>query len=375
MKILFCDNRLGGLLGFRIDIIKHFVDEGHEVCLIVPPARTDWDKVGAKLASGVRTIEVNMQPSGLNPLQDIHLFLQYINIFKKEKPDIVFNYTIKPNIYSSIAAKLCGSHVVCMLAGLGYMFEGRGLLKYLGLKLYKHGLSKADKVFVLNQMNYDKIVSSKMVGGDKLILLKGGEGVNLEDYAFQPADYADGILFLMVSRVLYDKGYGEFIEAARELKGKYQNVDFEILGPLAYDSPMGVPPEVFERDKGKGVFHYLGVVPNVSSFVSRKNTVIVLPSKYGEGLNRSLMEACAIGRPIITTDIPGCRETVDNKKNGYLIPMNDSKALVSAMESFIKLSPEEKVQMASYSHQLAVSRFNIEDVIRMYDDIVNFYHS
>lgn len=374
MKILFCDNRLGGLLGFRIDIIKHFVDEGHEVCLVVPPAKTDWDKVGTQITAGVHIIEVNMQPSGVNPLQDILLLLQYIRIFKKERPDIVFNYTIKPNIYSSIAARLVGCRVICMLAGLGYMFEGRGFLKTIGLKLYKYGLNKADKVFVLNQMNYDKIISSKMVGADKLILLKGGEGVNLKDYAFQPADYSEGISFMMVSRVLYDKGYKEFVEAAREVKGKFPHVNFEILGPLAYDSPMGVPPEVFERDKNEGVFHYLGVTPNVYSFVSRKNTVVVLPSKYGEGLNRSLMEACAIGRPIITTDIPGCRETVENGINGYLIPSNNTKKLVEAIKQFIDLPLNKKREMAEHCHRIAKERFDIKNVLAIYDQLLSADH-
>lgn len=370
MKIFFCDNRLGGLLGFRIDIIKHFIDEGHEVCLVVPPARTDWDQVGAKAPKGLCIIEIQMQPSGQNPINDIHLLCQYFKIFHKEHPDIVFNYTIKPNIYSSIAAKMCGSRVFCMLAGLGYMFDGKGFMKSLGLKLYKYGLSKAEKVFVLNQMNYDRILSSKMVPYNRLLLLHGGEGVNLNDYPFQPTDYSDGITFLMVSRVLYDKGYQEFVEAAQQISIQYPHVHFEILGPLAYDSPMGVPKNIFEDDLQKNYFHYLGVVSNVRELVSRPDIVIVLPSKYGEGLNRSLMEACAIGRPIITTDIPGCRETVKEGINGYLVPKGNSIALAKAMECFILLSAEEKNNMAQNSHLIAVERFDIEKVIRFYDNLI-----
>ena len=374
MKIFFCDNRLGGLLGFRIDIIKHFIDKGHEVCLVVPPARTDWDKVGAKVPKGVRIIEIQMQPSGQNPINDIRLFCQYLKIFRKERPDIVFNYTIKPNIYSSIAAKMCGCRVFCILAGLGYMFDGKGLMKSLGLKLYQYGLSKAEKVFVLNQMNYDRILSSKMVSSNRLLLLRGGEGVNLNDYSFQPTDYSNGITFLMVSRVLYDKGYQEFVEAAQQIKTQYLHVNFEILGPLAYDSPMGVPKDIFESDQQKSIFHYLGVAPNVRDFVSRPDIVVILPSKYGEGLNRSLMEACAIGRPIITTDIPGCRETVENGINGYLIPSNNTKKLVEAIKQFIDLPLNAKREMAEHSHHIAKERFDIKNVLAIYDQLLSADH-
>ena len=257
-----------------------------------------------------------------------------------------------------------------MLAGLGYMFDGGGLMKSLGLKLYKYCLSKAERVLVLNQMNYNKIIESKMVAADRLLLLKGGEGVNLNEYVFQPADYSDRVIFLMVSRILYDKGYSEFASAACQLKGKYPNISFEILGPLAYNSPMGVPREVFEEDMQAGIFHYLGVTPNVYSFVSRKNVVLVLPSKYGEGLNRSLMEACAIGRPIITTDIPGCRETVEEGVNGYLVSKGNTRELANAMERFIELPNNIKTEMATHSHRIATEKFDINHVIKIYDELL-----
>ena len=370
MRIFFCDNRLGGLLGFRIDVIKHFVEAGHEVCVIVPPARNSWDRVGEQIPGGVHIIEVNMQPSGMNPLRDLRLFLDYLRIYRRERPDIVFNYTIKPNIYSSIAAKMCGSRIFCMLAGLGYMFDGSGFRKRVGLKLYKYGLSKAEKIMVLNQMNYDKMLEYKMTDADKLLLLKGGEGVNLQKYAYKPADYSKGTTFLMVSRILYDKGYSEYLDAARIIKRKYPDVHFELLGPLDYDSPMGVPKDVFERDQKEGIVKYLGVVPAVNDIVSKENVVMVVPSKYGEGLNRSLMEACAIGRPIITTDIHGCRETVEDGVNGYLVTKGDVQSLVSAMEHFIELSEQEKRTMARRSHEIAVDRFDIKKVIKIYDELL-----
>lgn len=370
MKIFFCDNRLGGLLGFRIDVIKHFLEAGHEVCVIVPPAKDSWDRVGEQIPQGVRIIEVNMQPSGMNPIRDLHLFVDYLRIYRRERPDVVFNYTIKPNIYSSLAAKMCGSRVFCMLAGLGYMFAGSGFLKDLVMKLYTYSLSKAEKIMVLNQMNYDKMLEFKMTCADKLVLLKGGEGVNLEKYRYRPANFSKGTTFLMVSRILYDKGYSEYINAARIIKKKYPDVHFELLGPFAYDSPMGVPRDVFEKDQKECIVRYLGVVPIVNDIVSRENVVMTVPSKYGEGLNRSLMEACAIGCPIITTDIHGCRETVEDGVNGYLVTKGDVQSLVRAMEHFIELSEQEKCAMARHSHEIATDKFDIKKVIKIYDELL-----
>lgn len=376
MKILMCDNRLGGLLGFRADVIRHFVSEGHEVCLVAPDAVSEWDKIGlsCELSKKVRHIVVKMQPSGLNPIADLSLFFQYLRIFRRERPDIVFNYTIKPNIYSSLAASLVKCRVVCMLAGLGYMFSGDGFVKKLGRFLYKLGLIKAEKIFVLNQNNYDRLVDLHMVPKKKLILLSCGEGVNTDVYRFSPTDYSEGVVFLMVSRLLLDKGYHEFVETARKIsfdkRFSKMNVSFEILGPTAYDSPMGVKIEQFESDVSSGLFRYLGVTDNVQSIIGRKNVVVVLPSKYGEGQNRSLMEACAMGRPVITTDIPGCKELVSSGKNGYIVPQADVDALVHAIEDFVMLPEKEKRMMGIEGRRFAENHLNVGYVIDHYESIL-----
>lgn len=369
MKIVFCDNRLGGLLGFRRDIILHFVEQGYEVTLVAPKATTNWDKVG-KVIPCVKIVTVPMAPNGLNPIMDLRTLLAYRTVFRKIKPDIIFTYTIKPNIYAGLAAKWLHIPCVSMLAGLGYMFAGNNPLRRMILRFYKWGISSSKRVMVLNKPNYDQILERNMVEAERLILLPGGEGVNLSDYAPQPTNYTNNITFLMVSRVLYDKGYTEFVQAAKVIRSKEHRVRFEILGPLAYDSPMGVEDSVFENDRTAGHFRYLGVTNDVAEFVGRPNVVVVVPSKYGEGLNRSLMEACAIGRPIITTDIPGCRETVEEGKNGFLVPKGDTAKLIKAIKRFIALSEDEKRAMAAYSHQLAKERFDVQDVIKVYDQII-----
>ena len=374
MKIILCDNRLGGLIGFRGDVINHLIKKGHEVTLVAPSAKTDWDKVGNQNMNDVNIKNVSMHPNSLNPVWDMILFLQYFSLFRKERPDIVINYTIKPNIYSSFAASLNNCKIICMVAGLGYMFKGNSILKKIGRWLYKKGLSNAKNVFTLNQKNYQILIQQKIVEPKKLILLSGGEGINLSKYKFTNSDFSSKTTFLMISRILYDKGYSEFVEAAKIIKRKYKDsVSFELLGPTAYDSPMGVSKEEFEKDINSDIVKYLGVTNNVPSYLGRADVVMVLPS-YHEGLSRSLMEACAMGRPVIASNIPGCKETVEDGKNGYLIEPKSSDSLVNKIEEFLKLDETKKREMGIQSRNIAELKFDVNDVIKEYDNIIESLH-
>lgn len=367
MKVLFCDNRLGGLLGFRIDVIRHFIQQGHEVVLVCPQPSSEWDKIGQTNLDNVRIIYVPMEANGQNPIKDLRLMMSYYRLFRRERPDCIITYTIKPNIYGGLAARLLHIPVVSMIAGLGYAFEGNGVAKKMLRTLYRMGLKNVKNVLVLNQSNYDTVLLHHLTTKEKLILLPGGEGVNLNQYPVSQADFKDGTTFLVISRVLYDKGYQEFVDALTQMP-KDNHTHFQWLGPTAFDRPFGVPQKVFETDCQKGIFEYLGVTNDVKQYMGRKDVVIVLPS-YMEGMSRSLMEACAMGRPVITTDIPGCREMVDKGKNGFLIPQGDSKALANAMSCFISLPEEHKRAMAQYSHKLALQKFDVKKVIDVYKRI------
>lgn len=362
-KILFCDNSLRDLINFRGDIINHYAAVGCQITLVAPQTCAFSPQY-----PNVKYIPVNMNKSGTNPFSDFGYFLRLCKIFNREKPDIVFNYTIKPNIYGALAARITGCKCVDMVAGLGYMFTGSSLVKRLGRFLYKLGLRSAHKVFLLNQSNADKLINEHFIRPDRAILLSGGEGVNFERFPYVENRF-NTTRFLMVARVLYDKGYSEYVEAAAIVKRKYPDIEFGLLGPIDESSPMGVPRSVVERDVADGKIIYYGVTDNVPEYVCQDGVVVVV-SSYHEGLNRSLMEACAMARPCITTDIPGCRETVEDGVNGYLVLPKDGQALAEAMLKFIALTQSEKKAMAEASHRIAVKRFDVNNVITEYDKIL-----
>lgn len=370
MKIAFCNNNLIGLYLFRKDVIKHFRDQGHEI-LILHPHCIDEPFYLEKLSQYGKCIAINMAPNSQNLIGDIKLYFELRRVYKEEKPDIVFNFTIKPNIYSALAAYHLGIRTIDMMAGLGYVFDGDSIKKKIARVLYKAGLTVADKVIVLNQDNYNTVVG-KYVRKDKLILFNGGEGVNMEEYPYK-TNLFDSTRFLMVARLLYDKGYQQFVDAARIVRKKYPNVKFELLGGFSEDSPSRVPQSILDQHVKEGIVDYLGETLDVPSFVLRDGTVVVVASYYMEGMNRALMEACSMGRPIITTNMPGCKEMVDDGVNGFCVEPRNAQSLAEACLKFLSKCREEKEKMALASYEKCKKQFDVKLVIRNYEKILGLY--
>ncbi len=366
-KILFCDNTLWGLVNFRGEIIRDFLEKGCMVVLVAPEKEDKQMRTG--IPQGVKYIPIRMGRTGVNPLKDINYFFRLLAIMKRERPDFVFNYTIKPNIYGSIAARLAGCNSTAMMAGLGYSFTNPGLIARIARMLYRIGLSCSDHLLLLNDDNRKTVEKAHLCSPNKIIMLKGGEGVDVRRFRAYDNN-APSTTFLFIGRVLWEKGYGEFAEAARIVKSKHPETKFKVLGSLDPSYPKSVPEARIRQDEADGVLEYIGFTNNMDAIYRQKGVVVTLPSYYGEGMNRALMEACASGKPIITTNIAGCRELVDDGVNGFVVPTKDVEALASAMLDYMAMDDASKDAFSKASRVKAESDFDVADVVRVYNGIV-----
>lgn len=363
-KILFCDNVLWGLVNFRGSVIRHFVQQGDEVVLVAP--QDDESIMKVDIPEGVRYIPVRLNRCSRNPFTDLIYCAHLYRIYRKEHPDYIFHYTIKPNVYGSIAARLAGINCTGMVAGLGYGLLGDGMLSRLLAVMYRYAFKYVSSIFVLNKFNYQYLLDHKFCTSAQLRLFKGGEGVDLSAYPYVREESGSPVVFLMVGRVLYDKGYREYVQAAKIVKQQYPDVRCQLLGMLDETYPAHVDEEELKRDVEEGTIEYLASTNDVMQYLGRSGVVVVLPS-YFEGLSRSLMEACAVGRPIIATDIPGCRETVDEGKNGFLVKVKDSSSLAEGMLRYLSLRDAEKQAFSRHSRKKAEETFDVRQVIKEYE--------
>lgn len=365
MKIFFVDNNFHSLINFREEVIESFYLRGDDVSILYPES-TYKQELNACLSRGIRRFVYECNPTGQNIFADLKLLKYLYRLYKKEHPDIIFQYTVKPNIYGSIAAFLTGNKCISMVAGLGYLFSKKGLGGILGRYLYKIGLRLSTRVIVLNHDNYKLLLDKRFVRKDNLILFPSGEGVNISKFSYSRKTY-ESVHFIMVARILYDKGYSEYVEAAKIVKRKYPNVICYLVGGIDESAPGGVPESKVKIDSSlNDSITYVGWRNDIRSILQDPNTIVVLPSKYKEGLNRSLMEACATGCPIITTDIPGCREMVRSGVNGFLVRVGDAFGLAEVMMHFIELPQEVKSTMSKNSRKIAEEYFDVKNVVQQY---------
>jgi len=363
MKFAVIGNQAFSLLNFRGPLIRAIVERGHEVWALAP----DYDPETLKAVEtlGVKPLSYSLSRTGLNPMRDLWDLLRLFLLLRKLKPNVTLVYTIKPVIYGTLAAWL--SRVprrYAMIEGLGYAFTVSGqreplkrrFLLWMAKRLYRLALPKATLVFFLNRDDLKEFVEGGLVPEEKAFLL-GPIGVDLEHFSPAPP-VKDPVTFLLVARLLREKGVVEFVEAARRVKEKHQNTRFVLLGGLD-TNPGAIRKEEVEGWVKEGIVEWPGHVSDVRPWLAQAS-VFVLPS-YREGVPRSIQEAMAMARPVITTDVPGCRETVIPGVNGFLVPPRDVGALVSAMERFI-LEPELIEGMGRESRRIAEERFDVHKI-------------
>lgn len=356
-------NQAFSLLNFRGPLIEDMVVNGHEVLALAP----DYDEAtrATVRALGAEPVDYSLSRTGMNPLRDALDMIRLALLLRRLKPDITLGYAIKPVIYGTLAAWLARvPRRFAMIEGLGYVFippEGAEPLKRRVLRrtvsmLYITALRGANLVFFLNKDDIDEFLKNRLVPPKKVFLL-GGIGVDLCEW--KPAPPATKpMTFLLAARLLREKGIVEYAEAARIIKQKYPGTRFILLGSLD-SNPGSLSMGEVKQWVSEGIIEWPGHVQDMSRWMAQAS-VYVLPS-YREGVPRSTQEAMAMARPVITTDAPGCRETVIDGKNGFLVPVRDAKALADAMERFI-LQPELIKKMGKASRLIAEERFDVHKV-------------
>lgn len=359
MKIFFTANVLWDIYIFRFGVIEALKKDGHEIVVVAPnDERIDFEKLG------IRHIPIELNKRGMNPIEDFKLLLQLKKIYRDEKPDLVFHYTIKPNIYGSIAAHMAKVKSVAVLTGLGYSFTAGGAISKIAQCMYKFALRYPQEVWVLNSDDKRELVDKKIVDLDKIYILPG-EGIDLEKFKRLNLPRKNKkTVFLMIARAFVDKGFLEYAEAAREILEKHGDVEFEFLGALGGKGINGIDKELMDTLVADGTLKYLGHRKDVPQVIDRADCV-VLPS-YREGISKVLMEAAAMEKPIITTDVTGCREVVTDGVNGFLVKVKDHKDLAAAMEKFLKLSQEEREKMGAAGREKMENEFDEKIIIEIY---------
>jgi len=364
VKVLVVINSAWNFVNFRSGLISALISQGYEVVAVSPT-----DKYVPNLIEmGVRFIPVYIRSKGTNPVADLILFWNFWKIFKQEQPNICLTFTIKPNIYGALAARLLGIPIINNITGLGSVFSKRSYLMLLVIWLYRLALRNSKKVFFQNEHDLKIFLREKIVSksiSEKL----PGSGVDLKKFSFRDFPANQKIRFLLVARMLWDKGVGEYVEAAQTLRKKGVDADFSLLGRLDSLSPNAISKDQIDNWVSNGAIHFLGESDCVENIIS-EHECIVLPSYYKEGVPRSLLEAAAIGRIIITTNTPGCSDVVDDGVNGFLCRPRDVNDLADKMESVMKLSQDKKVQMGISSRRKVETYFDEKIVIEKYLDVI-----
>lgn len=357
-KILFVANYDMGIYNFRREIIEKLIEEKHEV-YVSTPVGTCTQKIKDL---GVHFCEATVERHGKNPLQELKLMRYYFNLMKQVKPDIVFGYTIKPNIYGAIAARQLGIPFVANITGLGTAVETEGIGQKVLIQLYKFAFTRIKKVFFQNRENMEFFRKNNIA--TEVHDLLPGSAVNLKRFSCKEYPENDVIKFAFISRIMKEKGIEQYLFVAEKIKEKYENVEFHVCGfyEEEYDGRL---KEMIE----KNTVIYHGTIHNVPEFLESIH-VVVHPTFYPEGLSNVLLESCASGRPIITTNRSGCKEVIVDGYNGYMVPQQSYDELLVAVEKFINLSWDEKKQMGLNARAKVEKEFDRNIVVNKYIEVI-----
>ena len=352
-------NTAWNIFNFRLGLLLALQQEGYRIVCIAPK-----DEYASRLqALGFEYHDIKINNKGVNPVEDAKLVVDFYRLYKQIAPDVILQYTIKPNIYGSWAAGMLGIPVISNISGLGTVFLNDSLSSKIARLLYRLALPFAKKVFFQNAHDRQLFISSKLVAETKTDLLPGS---GIDTQKFKPltggSQHTNVLRFLFIARLVKDKGLLEYVQAAKKIA--QPSVECSILGAYYPGNPTAITGEQMEAWEEEGIVKYLGVSDEVQSVIAKADC-IVLPS-YREGLSRVLLEAASMAKPIITTNVAGCREVVDDGVNGYLCKEKDADSLAKQMKKMIHLSEEARKEMGRKGREKVMREFDESVVIEKY---------
>ena len=364
MRILVHSSLAYSLVNFRGALLHALVAAGHDVIATAP----DRDpEVEDRLASmGIVFVQIPMARAAISPLADLLILAAYIRLMWRYRPDAVLAYTQKPIIYGGLAARLFPrSRFHVIMSGLGYVFSAeadhRPRLRALVSLIYRAGVRSARTVFVFNADDRAAMLRHRIITHDHYVVQVPGSGIDIGHFVDQPLPEGPPAV-LMVARLMRDKGVHDFVEAARIVRARSPDVRFRILGRLERDNPTAVSPDECRRWSDEGLIEFLPETRDVRPDLAAC-TLFALPSFYREGLPRTILEALASGRPVITTDLPGCRDAIVDGENGRLVPPRDPRRLADAILEMLADRPRLRA-MAAAARRRAVTQYDVRDVNR-----------
>lgn len=357
-KILILSNSMDGFYRFRNELIIKLLKEDYSVFLSAPiDAREDYYR-----QLGVIVTQTKISRRSINPFKDLKLFLFYIRLINKYKPDHVLTYTIKPNVYGGLAARLAKIPYIANITGLGTAIENKGIIQNIAIKLYKIGLKKASMIFFQNQENLNFMISKGVRGHSYQLLPGSGVNINYFDYSEYPSQ--DRLHFLFIGRVMKSKGIDYFLESAKYVNEKYPNTVFHVIGDLEEDYKEKISEYV-----SKSYIKYHGKTDDIRDFLKMSHAIIH-PS-FHEGMSNVLLESASSGRPVIASNIAGCKETFEENKTGLSFIVKNQELLNTAIEKFIKLPHEHKKKMGIAGRDKMVKEFSRENIVNKYIEAIN----
>lgn len=360
LAVLISANTFRNIANFRAGLVEALAGKAYRLIVAAPDADPNW-----AAARGAQSVEIAVDRSGLNPLKDILLMANYCVLFRRFRPKYVLNFTAKPNIYGAFAARLCGVVALPNVSGLGTAFINPGPLSALVATLYRLAFRKCPIVFFQNPDDRDLFVGRKIVRPEQARVLPGS-GVRLDHFAPSSAAPSSEVRFLFVGRLLGDKGVREFAEAARLLRTEQPRWKFQLLGSVDAGNRTGIKRAELDQWVADGIVDYLGQVEDVRPLLANA-TAVVLPS-YREGLPRSLLEAAAMARPLIASDVPGNRQVVQHGVNGLLCAVRDPQALAEAMRAMGTMGTDRCQAMGLAGRALVERDYSEERIIQAYLD-------